>query len=304
VKPLGFDRVIMVDWSANNGPKSGSDSIWVAEGDVSGALSSRNYPTRRLAHDAVLDILDHSLRRGQRALLGYDFSFGYPSGFAPYFRGRSGRARPWERIWEYMEANVSDTDRNANNRFQVANDINAATAVAFYWGSPTPWPALAPRLREPPAGLGVNPLATYRQAELLACSQVKRPIRSAWQLGNGVSVGSQVITGLPYLQGLRRHYGPVLAVWPQETGFVDDPLSARPGTSVVLAEIWPTAFHPLYAGGVRDEEQVRWVVQRSFQEQRHGPGLREWFNPASVKVLMPGAVNSLVEEEGWILGVY
>ena len=229
VKPLAFDRVVVVDWSANNGPKCGSNSIWVAEGDVPGlpgACSAWNYATRRQAHNAVLLALDRSLERGERALVGYDFSFGYPSGFAAYF---SGRARPWERIWEHMEASVSDTDGNISNRFQVANDINAAAAVAFYWGSPAPWPALAPTLKQPPAGLRANPLATYRRAELMACAQVKRPIRSSWQLGNGVSVGSQVITGLPYLQALRRRYGRALSIWPQETGFADDPFGARPG---------------------------------------------------------------------------
>ncbi len=76
--------------------------------------------------------------------------------------------------------------------------------------------------------------------------------------------------GLPYLHGLRRRYGPTLAVWPQETGFANDPFAARPGTSVVLAEIWPTALAPAYAGGVRDEEQVRGVVQRCSQRLRAG----------------------------------
>jgi hypothetical protein len=295
-----FDRVVMVDWSANNGPKWGRDSIWVGDGDVRGALSSRNYPTRRQAHDAVVAVLDRSLERAERVLLGYDFSFGYPVGFASHFPGP---ARPWERIWEHMEAMVTDTDGNVTNRFQVANDINATTAIAFYWGSPALWPALAPRLREPPPGLRANPLAAYRHAEVVATAQVKRPIRSAWQLGNGVSVGSQVLTGLPYLQRLRRRYGRALAVWPQETGFVDDPLGAWPGISVVLAEIWPTAFLPAYTGGTRDEEQVRWAVQCCLHQQHAGRGLRAWFNPASVAGAGPVGAGSLVDEEGWILGV-
>jgi hypothetical protein len=300
VTALGFDRVVMVDWSANNGPKTGTNSIWVADGDASGALSSRNYATRRQAHSAVLLAIDRSLARGERALVGYDFSLGYPAGFGAYF---SGPARPWERIWEHMEANLSDTDTNMSNRFEVANDINAATAVAFYWGSPVPWPALAPRLREPPPGLLANPLATYRRTELMASAQVRRAIKSGWQLGNGVSVGSQVITGLPYLQRLRRRYRRALAVWPHETGFVDDPLGPGPGVSVVLAEIWPTAFLPAYAGGVRDEEQVRWAVRRCLLQQRAQEGLRVWFNPASVSAMPPDSVASVVDEEGWILGV-
>ena len=158
---LGFDRVVMVDWSANSGPKTGTNSIWVADGDASGALSSRNYATRCQAHSAVLLAIDRSLVGGERALVGYDFSLGYPAGFGAYF---SGPARPWERIWEHMEANLSDTDTNMSNRFEVANDINAATAVAFYWGSPVPWPALAPRLKTAPrsARKPAGHVPTYR----------------------------------------------------------------------------------------------------------------------------------------------
>ena len=35
-----FDRYIAVDWSANNGPKTGRDSIWIAEATASGPVPS------------------------------------------------------------------------------------------------------------------------------------------------------------------------------------------------------------------------------------------------------------------------
>jgi hypothetical protein len=290
----------MVDWSANSRPKSGHDSIWVADGDVSGVVRSRNYATRQQAHDGIVMLIDDAVANNMRALVGFDFSLGYPAGFAGYFQGR---ARPWERIWEYMGANVTDSEGNVNNRFEVAAAINASTGVAFYWGSPVRRHALAPSLRDPPQGLRHNPLAVYRCTDLVARAQARKPIKSSWQLGNGVSVGSQVIMGLPYLQRLRKRYGRALAVWPQQTGFVDDPFAAVPGTRVVLAEIWPTALAPKYEGGVRDEEQVRSVVQRCWQQVTCCQGLTAWFNPPSARALSSSTVASIIEEEGWIFGV-
>jgi hypothetical protein len=301
----GLGWLVMVDWSANSTPKLGQNSIWVADGDINsgdapGTIRARNYATRQQAMGGIVMLIDDVLAKNLRVLVGFDFSFGYPFGFARYFRGQG---RPWERIWQYMGANVIDSERNANNRFDVASDINAGANVAFYWGSPVWRPALAPTLKGPPPWLAPNPLAVYRRTELAARAQAQKPIKSGWQVGNGISVGSQVIMGLPYLQGLRKRYGQTLAVWPQETGFVDNLFAARPGTAVVLAEVWPTALAPSYAGGVRDEEQVRSVVQRCSQELRSSNGVSAWFNPASARGLEPSAAASLVNEEGWILGV-
>jgi len=52
----------MVDWSANNGPKRGKDSIWVAVGDRAGTVQVANHPTRPAAHAAVTALLDEALR--------------------------------------------------------------------------------------------------------------------------------------------------------------------------------------------------------------------------------------------------
>ncbi len=180
-RALRVDRLVMVDWSANSTPKSGRNSIWVADGninsgDASGAVSARNYATRQEAIDAIVMLIDDVLADNLRALVGFDFSFGYPLGFARYFRGQ---ARPWERIWQYMAANVTDSARNANNRFDVANNINAAANVAFYWGSPVRRPALAPTLKGLPPGLAPNPLAVYRRTELAARPRPKSRLKAA-----------------------------------------------------------------------------------------------------------------------------
>jgi len=238
---------------------------------------------------------------GLRVLVGYDFGFGYPAGFAPTFPGPRG---PWENLWAYLEQVVTDTETNVNNRFQVAETLNARHRAALFWGVPQPLPALSPRRKQPPQGLSDNPFAAFRVTELAASSQCGKTIKSVWQLYGGVSVGSQVLTGLPYLERLRRQYATQVAVWPQGTGFVDDPLVGRPESMILLVEIWPTAFIPTYVDGAgeRDEQQVSWAVRACFRQQATG-GMAQWFNPASVRKLAPAEVDVVRQEEGWILCV-
>ena len=282
----------MVDWSANNRPKRGKDSIWVALGGRSGAVEAENHPTRRAAHGAIVARLDAALGSGCRVLLGYDFSFGYPAGFAAMFEGAG---RPWERLWAHLEGAVADSPRNANNRFEVAEDLNRRHEMALFWGTPTARPSLSPTRTVPPTGLGPNPFATYRAAELAAARQCRKSIKSGWQLFGGVSVGSQVLTGVPYLERLRQRYGRHLAVWPQETGFGEDPFAQLPDAGILLVEIWPTAFAPDYVEGAgdRDEQQVRWAVRCGVDQQAAG-AMAEWFNPASVQRMTAKEVRALL----------
>ena len=77
-----FDRYIAVDWSANNGPKTGKDSIWIGEATPSGLLASRNPATRALAMADIEQTLLAARSRGERVMLGLDFVFGFPTGAA------------------------------------------------------------------------------------------------------------------------------------------------------------------------------------------------------------------------------
>jgi hypothetical protein len=77
-----FDRYIAVDWSANSGPKTGRDSIWIGEATASGLLPSRNPSTRALAMADIEATLLTARSRGERVLVGFDFVFGFPAGAA------------------------------------------------------------------------------------------------------------------------------------------------------------------------------------------------------------------------------
>src|SRR5690606_21332706 len=77
-----FDRYIAVDWSANNGPKTGKDSIWIGEATPAGLCASRNPATRSAAMADIDQTLLAARSRGERIMLGFDFVFGFPMGAA------------------------------------------------------------------------------------------------------------------------------------------------------------------------------------------------------------------------------
>src|SRR5260370_25966811 len=86
-----FDHYVIVDWSAASRPKTGRDSIWVCHRGPHGERVD-NPATRHLARQLLADILEAAMARHQRVLLGFDFPFGYPVGFA----GRLGlTGTPW-----------------------------------------------------------------------------------------------------------------------------------------------------------------------------------------------------------------
>ncbi len=309
-----FDELVMVDWSAASSPRTGRDSIWVAHGAaLPGApIRTTNPSTRQAAFDAVTELLEQAGGAGRAVLVGVDFSLGYPVGFAECtaaLAAPGGRGRPdppdrpaWKATWDLLTAMVVEAADNANNRFEAADRINRLTGTALFWGRPQGgvfdrlrW--LPPR-RVVPAGLRPNPCRPLRATERAAGVG----IRSNFQLFGGVTVGGQVLTGIPWASRLLTAFRPRMVVWPFETGFVADPLAA--GRRVVLAEAWPSLFEapatPAGISAVRDEAQVRRVILRWRQAQSAGwPG---WFDPAGAAAAAVAGYRPL-EEEGWILGV-
>ena len=81
-----FDAYLMVDWSASSRPVTGSDSVWyclvVRTGDDVSVVELENPPTRRQALTEIKDILRGLACREQMVLVGFDFPYGYPAGFA------------------------------------------------------------------------------------------------------------------------------------------------------------------------------------------------------------------------------
>src|SRR5215467_7384979 len=134
-----FDRYIVVDWSASNRPRTGRDSIWVCGLTADGPRSTANPCTRGSAEVMIRDLLRHCVDAGERVLIGCDFPYGYPAGFAAEL-GLSGK--PWRAIWDYLAARLrDDAATNVSNRFQVAAGINACLEYHVFWGRPATQPS-------------------------------------------------------------------------------------------------------------------------------------------------------------------
>lgn len=287
----------MIDWSANATPKRGRDSIWIAVGTPAhGVADPVNPATRSEALDLLTNVL--CTADGERVLVGLDFSFGYPAGFAHALTGD--QHADWSHVWAWLTEHMSDDDRNRNDRFDVAARLNehlvTVCGSAPFWGYPGRVRSDAlPRTRPPTYA----PFPEFRQVEQRLRAGGHRPF-SSWQLAYAGSVGSQMMLGMRALQHLRHQQGLAhrVKVWPFDTGFGSDSAEQEPG-GVLIAEIWPSMMtvnadlHP-----VRDAAQVLTLTHELLQRDASGE-LAPWFNP----VLSDHERDLALREEGWTLGV-
>jgi hypothetical protein len=301
-----FDRYIVVDWSANNTPKRGKDSVWICVLDSADMPETENPPTRGWAEAIVRAAIRESAQSGQRVLVGFDFPYGYPRGLAPAL-GLKGR--PWLAIWQHLASELEDDPQtNVNNRFDVAAAINQRLGYHAFWGRP----GNSRRLDRLSGDLAVGKsqcrygvraprLAEYREVERILRDPTNpsngrgRP-HSVWQLTGAGCVGSQALTGIPVLERLVHDeaLADVSTVWPFQVGVSHHP----PGqASVVHAEVWPSLFDVRpQLGQVRDEAQVVSVAVELRDRDRQGT-LDDLFGAPLARC--PIACS----EEGWILGV-
>ena len=267
-----FDTIVMVDWSGGHdrGQAPVKDAIWA--GIVRGGISEEPVylRNRQVAEGWLTDLLEAEKDAGRRVLAGFDFPFGYPGGVA---QAITGRADPFA-LWDWLEARISDAPK-ANNRWQVAADINALfPGIGPFWGNASKIDVAGlPRKGAARAGHGCT--------ELRAVERVAKGTFSVWQLAGAGAVGSQVLMGLPVLARLRRRFGDALSVWPFEA----------PAGQIVLAEIWPSLINKAVKADpdtIRDRAQVRLLA-------------------AAVAGLSRGDLAACLEprsaEEGWILGL-
>jgi precorrin-8X/cobalt-precorrin-8 methylmutase len=299
-----FDLVVVVDWSANNGPKVGADSIWTCVLDTAdGAATTVNHPTRHAARDHLIDVALAAV--GRRVLVGWDFPFGVPAGTAE--AAQLPGDPPWRAVWQHLDEHLVDGPDNRSNRFEVAAAINAriGPGPGPFWGVP-PQRATTPlsSCKAPgyPHLSSRGTLAEHRVAEIAMRERSgKRPF-PVWQLLGAGSVGSQALTGIPVVSALRRADGLTdrSVVWPFETGLTlpaRHPLSGRTDL-VIHAEIWPSSIdvdrtvHP-----VKDAAQVHCLAHHLAALDRSGELAREFAPP-----LAPQHAADVVREEGWILG--
>ena len=275
-----FDQIAILDWSAAKGSRLGKDSIWLGVCDGR-TVHARNFPNRTAAQAELASFVGTALKKGQRLLIGADFAFGFPAGFASVLTGQA-RALA---VWDWLSARVTEGAGHTSNYRAVAAEMNAGfPGFGPFWGngerSETPGlPRLKPSL---PAGL-----AAHRHSEILARESGARP-KSVWQLAGAGAVGAQVLTGLPVLNALRVAHPGQVAVWPFEP----------PDAQIVMAEVYPSVLHPLVRvelakGRVQDEAQVSLLALSLARLAQRGT-LGPLFN------LPAGGID--IEEEGWLLG--
>lgn len=265
-----FDTFAMVDWSGGNdtGPRPRRDAIWACRAGAA-PVYLRN---RQSAEAWLTDLVETELDAGRRLCLGFDFPFGYPTGFA---QALTGRQDPFA-VWSWFETRLQDGP-DANNRFALAGEINlklgAGRGPFWFNGLGRDIDGL-PRDRSDYA----NPFAERRRAETQAQGAF-----TCWQMGGAGAVGGQVMTGLPVLARLRQRFDGQVAVWPFEA--MTSP--------VCLVEIWPTLLDPAVRAqtgpeDIRDAVQVKTVAE-------------------ALARLHPDQLSEMLDvsapEEGWILGL-
>lgn len=274
---MGFDRVIVADWSAAgtlSPARPSANAIWIGVSDA-GGTETRYFRSRASAEAFLTDAV--STAQG-RLLIGFDFPMGYPQGFAGYLTGVA-QARA---VWGWLAQHLSDAPDNRNDRFATAARINTlfgglSGGAGPFWGRPRslPLPSLPETKAVDYAGLG---LAERRQVETV----VPRA-QPVWKLYTIGAAGGQGLVGQPMIHRLAAL--PAVAVWPFDS----------PDAPVVLAEVYPSLMARAVAADaaqIKDEAQVR-LLSRALWRLSQSGGLAPLFTTPATPV---------TTEEGWILG--
>jgi precorrin-8X/cobalt-precorrin-8 methylmutase len=285
-----FDAFVMVDWSAATVPRTGRDSIWICWHEKDGDRF-KNPSTRYAAKALLTEWLAAAWANGKRVLIGFDFPFGYPAGFAAKLNLPGA---PWRAVWDEIARLLKDDERNGNNRFDIAADFNqrVSNGPFPFWGCPAgkSGPFLKPTFHRAHDG---TELAERRLVDRRDYMPGAQP---CWKLCYTGSVGSQALTGIPIVRALRDYppWRQQACVWPFETGLAG-PASAQ----LVFAEVYPS----LWQHGdekPKDKAQVL-AVCRFFAERDRSGELATLF--AGDPSLTSEQRFRVETEEAWTLGV-
>ncbi|MEX0348801.1 MAG: gephyrin-like molybdotransferase Glp [Paracoccaceae bacterium] len=259
----------MVDWSGGNdtGSKPRKDAIWACVARAGSCEAPIYLRNRGLAEEWLGDLIEAELTAGRRLMLGFDFPFGYPAGFAQEITGTDDPLV----LWDWFEEQIEDAP-DRNNRFDLAGQINRRFGgTGPFWGN---------GLKRDIDGLPRNkrgyrnPFPDRRAVEHLAKGSF-----TCWQMSGVGAVGSQVMMGLPVLARLRRRFPGQIAAWPFEA--LDK--------QVAFVEIWPSLT---LGAGPADRIKDAWQVKKVARIIMALPA-GELVRQLSVEA----------PQEGWILGV-
>jgi hypothetical protein len=247
------------------------------------------------------------VKRRRRTLVGFDFPYGYPAGFAAALGLPSG-PQSWWTVWAELADRVHDDADNVNGRFAAAAELNSILRTGDpgpFWGCPVGNAGLNLQPRSP--GFPCETEAGV-QLERLRIVETRLPgTQETWKLFGAGSVGSQALVGIPYVYSIRRKADLVHAsrVWPFETGFMPVP-SPSQGSFVLHAEIWPgvveqsvRALADADPQLIRDRAQVRAMCEWAAECDEAGTLGRYFDTPAG---LNQQQLRMCIEQEGWVLG--
>ena len=134
-----FDTFLVVDWSAgaDRGPRPKKDAIWIGVVREGVAQDPRYCRNRIVAEDWLKEFIRSERKAGRRVMAAFDFPFGYPKGFVHRVTGSDD---PLE-FWAWLEARITDDQDGRNNRYEIAEALNALISAAPgpFWGKPRTW---------------------------------------------------------------------------------------------------------------------------------------------------------------------
>jgi precorrin-8X/cobalt-precorrin-8 methylmutase len=288
-----FDHYVIVDWSAANHKKTGRDSIWICRHGT----EPLNVGTRAEARAHLTELLSETTDKAERVLIGFDFPFGYPTGFAQRlgFKGE----QLWRSVWDEIARLIKDRDDNRNNRFCVGAELNRRVSDGRFpfWGCPTSskGPFLGTHHHQ-----GHTSDEPLKERRLIDCWM--RGAQPCWKLAYPGSVGSQSLTGIPVVRELRDNprWIESARIWPFETGLKPPGKDVR----IVFAEVWPSWWpgwkEAQRVGEVNDSAQVRHVAEILADLDAVGTLDKAFGGDPSLTT----AERTMIEtEEAWTLGV-
>jgi precorrin-8X/cobalt-precorrin-8 methylmutase len=203
--PRLFDRYVFVDWSGAAKPTRGKDSIWFASGTADEVSSPQNPATRAEATEMLRQLLTAAAARRERVLIGFDFPYGFPAGFAAALQLPPDQS-PWGATWTRLTECMHDSPNNANHRFHDAAKLNEAIGAppGPFWGHPPGFadPALTWQVTFPfrtPTGRTLRELR-HTERHLRSLKRLPFPV---WKLAGQGAVSSQALLGIPRVASLR-----------------------------------------------------------------------------------------------------
>lgn len=305
-----FDSYIFVDWNSSirKGPQNPAENnVWIGEFPSENILPERYCRSRTECIDYLYNRLIKHIEKERRVLLGFDFPYGYPKGFAYALNYDNGH-QLWLRIWKELSDIIQDAQNNVNNRFEVADELNVRIGgplVGPFWGRPQNYNFANLHTYSP--GFPFQTTNGISLERLRLVDQRLPGVQEIWKLYGQGCVGSQALVGIPRLYYLKKHItlSQYSKIWPFETGFTRIPVPKQ-GPFILHAEIWPGVVNHATADLIanepyliRDQAQVR-AMCRWAAELDNNNEFGDFFGPPAG--LSDRQKKECIEEEGWILG--